>query len=436
MLAFYLAVVLCMAVIAYLWPGGNGPGIVALGVSLVWLVVRSRFSWTRRHGWFIFGVIVLAFVARAALAILDQISPFVPPLYTLDAQGYDEEAWDLATAWRSGDLVLSANPSVNVRTYVYYNAIVYVFVGHSLLTVRIINALLAALSIGYITLTAREIAGRRSAAFVALFVAFSPSHIFWTSHNFREAWIYYFVARGAYASVHWLKYGNVRAWLATLFFSLLAGLGRFLAGILMFGAWTLVTLFGSAHRLRRLVAAAVAGVAVALVGVAWSGGRLTFGFLDLTNLTELRQGLAVGGTAYYPELVYASWTDLLRFLPVGVLYFLFAPFPWQAESAFQLAAVVENLILYLVVALGCVRLLALRAVTRGALWLWVFLLLGIPLFAVVEGNVGTAFRHKMQFLPYLLMLLSAAWRLPKRPLILRPNVSLVQQEGGSANVGK
>ena len=97
--------------------------------------------------------------------------------------------------------------------------------------------------------------------------------------------------------------------------------------------------------------------------------------------------------------------DVLRFAPVGALHVLFAPFPWDTTGPVQAAAAIENVVLYVVTAVAVLMpgFLAVLG-TRSGVFVGLVILLVIGPLAIVEGNIGTAYRHKMQILPYLLML--------------------------------
>src|SRR5207247_8286418 len=87
-----------------------------------------------------------------------------------------------------------------------------------------------------------------------------------------------------------------------------------------------------------------------------------------------------------------------------------APFPWQLTSLAQLGSAVENLFLAGLIAGAA----ACGWRTRwregwSAAFVAIVAAAGLTVFAVVEGNLGTAYRHKMQFLPYFLILLALAW---------------------------
>lgn len=96
----------------------------------------------------------------------------------------------------------------------------------------------------------------------------------------------------------------------------------------------------------------------------------------------------------------------LTHLPVGVVYTLFAPFPWSVRTPTELAATPDVLLWYLVLACAFTLLW-----TQRRRWSWFVpevLFLGALLFllALGEGNVGTLFRHRAMAIPAAVVLAS------------------------------
>ena len=100
-------------------------------------------------------------------------------------------------------------------------------------------------------------------------------------------------------------------------------------------------------------------------------------------------------------------TRTVSYLPRGLAYTLFAPFPWDARGPRDLATIPEMLLWYVsLVALPFAVWQGRRQPAILLLALYVAGLLG--LFVLVEGNVGTLFRHRAMVIPFVLMLASPA----------------------------
>jgi hypothetical protein len=95
----------------------------------------------------------------------------------------------------------------------------------------------------------------------------------------------------------------------------------------------------------------------------------------------------------------SSLSRTLQYLPSGIWYLLGAPFPWETPKLSQKATIPDMLLWYLSVALAVLGLVVSRRRWRF-LVLPLGYVLGIGLLlALVEGNVGTLFRHRAMLIP-------------------------------------
>jgi hypothetical protein len=109
--------------------------------------------------------------------------------------------------------------------------------------------------------------------------------------------------------------------------------------------------------------------------------------------------------------------DDLAGLPRGLSVMLFEPYPWQhTQSEQQGVAKLENLVWYPLLALAAVGVTTAvrrRGTMAGMLLFPVLAAAGITLlYALTEGNFGTAFRHRGEIVGAVaLMAAVGAWRL-------------------------
>jgi hypothetical protein len=119
----------------------------------------------------------------------------------------------------------------------------------------------------------------------------------------------------------------------------------------------------------------------------------------LAQMSQPRGGLQQNaGSSYGADFDTSTLSGALRFLPLGIAFLLFAPFPWAIESPLQMAAMPETLLWY---PLFWASLIGLRASVReGRAWIPIAVLVCLAcIYSLVEGNFGTAYRHRAQFMP-------------------------------------
>ncbi len=129
---------------------------------------------------------------------------------------------------------------------------------------------------------------------------------------------------------------------------------------------------------------------------------------SLETLQYLRQDMARGaGSAYGAGADVSTVGGAASFLPVGLAYFLFAPFPWEVSSSLEMITLPETLVWYTIIPFTFWGLwLSIRHDLRRFTVPLATLITVTFAYALVEGNVGTAYRHRAQILP-LIFLFSA-----------------------------
>jgi len=434
--AFFATIPLLGAATAALpWSLDDVAG-VALLVTLLLALAVGLEPGTAPAGWPTGrGVLLLALAWRGLSAIAQRLHP-LSSVYTLDAQVYEREAWAIARAWlsdtRAPELL---DASFNVFAYEALAAGVYVLVGRSMLTLQILGALMGSLAVYYAWRSARQLIGSERAAMVAVVLALWPSHVVWSSQSLRDPWVFFLLSRAVWSAVLWLEHGKAAEWAKALGFAALVSVFRLSTVILLAAALLVMSAYvawrAAGWRTRLvLVFLSLAGLALlGALGVSAAAGEILAGLPG--HLSVIRRSLATGGSAFLTDARYTSWPDLLTFLPLGAVYVLFAPFPWAAENAAQLGSALENSLLCLLVAAGLPRArnVWLLVRERAGAFVGLVALLGVGFLALVEGNLGTAYRHKVQFLPLLLILAGAGWpvvaggaRRSVAPPVVRPAV--------------
>ncbi|MEZ4415150.1 MAG: glycosyltransferase family 39 protein [Gemmatimonadota bacterium] len=281
----------------------------------------------------------------------------------------------------------------------YWNALLFRLFGFVPLAPKIVNATLgvwaglAAYRLG------GEVGGRAGANAGALLVFLMPSLILWSTQNLREAPITLLNTVFLLLAVRL----HVRPRLGVLV-GLLCVLGL-LAVLRDYMAWMAgLALVGSlplAAR-RRPVPRLLTAVAVLAL---WVGAYRVLGFgtelletASFEGLDAQRRALAFGGTAFAPGVDISTPARGLAFLPLGLSFFLFAPFPWQATSSPLAAMAFPETVLWYVLFLFAIggALHVLRRYFERAIPVLTFFVLTASVYGLVEGNAGTAYRHRSQ----------------------------------------
>lgn len=120
------------------------------------------------------------------------------------------------------------------------------------------------------------------------------------------------------------------------------------------------------------------------------------------------------------------WDIVVRtaaYLPKGLAYGLFAPFPWDLSRALDLLTLPEMLFWYLVVACVPWSVWSLRRRWPYLLPLLLYVLGMTAVLSLAEGNWGTLFRHRSMIIPFGIVLASPSLLAVARAIALRSRMS-------------
>src|SRR5262249_49621358 len=102
----------------------------------------------------------------------------------------------------------------------------------------------------------------------------------------------------------------------------------------------------------------------------------------------------------------------ISFLPLGILYVLFAPFPWMIRNAWQFAMLPEMVLWWAAVPfLARGYWFAFRKKLRATLPITIFTIVLTLAYALYQTNVGTVHRQRSQIFVFFFIFISIGWEL-------------------------
>lgn len=383
-------------------------GVGAVAAVIAGIVIRRN----REHGSYLIKLFMFALIVRVALAaVLFAMKGqdfFGGDAWTYDANGM----WQLA-AW-GGDLQAQANVDTFVGTsfrsgwgMVSMVAAIYAVVGRNMLAVQVFNSVLGAAAAAIVYLCAYDVfKNRRVAVIAGLAVAFYPSLILWSSQGLKDGPIVFFLALCILATLRLGQEVSVRfiAVLVTGLFGILAF--RFYVFYMMVvavgGAFTVgmrtVTLQSMA---RQFVVIIALGLAFTYLGVTRYASAQYEEFGDLQRLQVSRQDLSTAQSGFGRDVDVSTTGGALSAMPLGLLYLLFAPFPWQLGSLRQSLTIPEMVIWWTSFPLLILGIwFSLKHRLRQMSPIFIFTAMLTLAYSVFQGNVGTAYRQRAQLLVF------------------------------------
>jgi len=360
------------------------------------------------------GIVFIALFVRLGMVFYDVHVSDLPGTGT-DTYFFDRAASNsMITAWSD----VFVHFDLGARLYVWFVGLIYSVLGSDRFVPQAINALFASLAVVNVVRVFKVF--NRKATLAALLVAFWPSSVLYTSLLLRDSVVMYLLSAGVLQMVLWKeskapKNLVIGAWIFLAGSAFHTGMIVAIPAMMFF---VLLTGLGPGDRKKK-------GKAKSTIGLLLISGILVIGFssgvglqklerlesLDANSLTERQSEAARSRAAYLADLPISGPIDLVLQAPVRTIYFLFSPFPWQVSGSADLLGAFDAVSILCVVFLIVKNIWKRKTFVRARPFI-LFTCISISAYVFGTSNYGTAIRHRMKFVPVLLVVLAASQRSP------------------------
>lgn len=387
--------------------------IVLTALSLLsFLFFRVRLAGEDRKvlsNIFIIGLLIRLFLA---VAVTPQVDPYI---FAGDDVWYDQLGWGIAKHWQeTGTYSLPDDlPAAVTIVYNIYNGIVYYIFGHAPLVPKVINCFVGSFIAIYIFFITRHLFSRKAAILAAFLTQFFPSLILWSTLNLRDTFIIFALVMIIWKIITLQTKFKICS-LIPLFLSLLViYLLRLPLLLPIFLSVVISMVIGIIIPQRgKFFYSAATGI-ILLISIFIMYQELRIGLplrLEpdaLLGWAAIRRAgiMASGGSVFYSDIDISTPAKALKFLPIGITYFLFAPFPWSIISFRQIFTIFEMPVWYLLfLKIIGGTLFVVRNKFRESAIILIYLVITTASLSLVAGNIGLAYRLRAQVLPFFLIL--------------------------------
>jgi len=400
-----------------------------------------------QHGSFLLQIFIAALLVRLIVASLI-FANYGQEFFGGDAFTYDFLGQTQLQAW-AGDSyarVLLHN-RMSGWGMGYFVGSVYALIGPNMLAIQFLNAVMGAVTAIVVFIAAQEVfTNIRVSKVAAASIAFYPSLVLWSSQGLKDGPIVFLLALAILATLKLGQKFTVK-YLVVLVFALLILLSlRFyifymiataVGGALVIGSRQ----FSAISFIRQFAVLVVLAVALTYVGVPRFASEQYETFGNLEKVERSRRDMARRGESGYGEDSDVSTVDgAISNVPLGMLYLLFAPFPWQLTSLRQAITLPEMIIWWASFPMMMLGLwFSMRYRLRMIAPILIFTTLLSLAYSVFQGNVGTAYRQRSQLLVFYFIFVAVGYvvvveKLEERkrrqldPLVISPVLPLSATE--------
>jgi 4-amino-4-deoxy-L-arabinose transferase-like glycosyltransferase len=333
-------------------------------------------------------------------------------LFWGDSSTYEAGGYLLASAWRgdSGFDPASFHGASGWGFLYFVGAVYYVF-GPNALLVQFFNATLGSLTVLLVYDMTKRLFGEAPARHATRMMAFFPGMVFWSRAIYKDPAVLLCIALCMRSVLQLRERPAARPVVVFVLASLALMTLRFYVFYMVVFAAVGTLAFSYRRGFARGLAVQILLAGVFAAAFSLLVGRATveehFSFATLERLQITRLDLAQrAGSGFMEEADVSTQEGILSALPRGLLYLLFAPFPWSLGSFRQMLALPETLVWYaLMPALLRGLLHTIRHRLRDALPILAFAVTLTVFYAAFQGNVGTAYRQRTQVTMFLYMLI-------------------------------
>lgn len=388
----------------------QAPGALAFCAlaCLPTLIVLAR---TREQKTFLMRLFVVAVLVRIIIATVI-FTAHLEEFFGGDANTYDIFGQSLVEAWHgdayhAGKYKSFVQSGASAWGMIYLVAVVYELIGPNMYAIQLINAAVGSATAIVVYYTAQTLfSNTRVSKVAAVLVAFFPSLILWSSQALKDALIMLALALAILATLRLMEKitagyvlvltGCLLALLSLrfyIFYMMTAAVaGSFIIGLKSMSAQSFM---------HRFVAVGVIGLAFTWFGVLRYAEMQFDRYANLQMLQMSRMDQATAGSGFGKDVDVGTAEGALSVIPLGLIYLLFAPFPWQFNSLRQSITLPEMIVWWFAFPLLVLGLwYSIKHRLRQVSPIIIFTTMLTLAYSLFQGNVGTAYRQRSQLLVF------------------------------------
>lgn len=316
----------------------------------------------------------------------------------------------------------------------YLVAAIYFVAGKNMLAAQSFCAVIGAATAPMVYFCSDKIFSNKSVAkTAALFVAFFPSFIIWSSQLLKDGLIIFLLVLAITMVLHLQERINYPA-IIVLVLSLFGIITlRFYIFYMVAVAVAASFIVGLSHKktsvIKRAALLMVIGIGLTYLGVIRNATTDFEQYGDLERLQISRLDLARSAESGYGGDADVSTTSgALITIPIGFVYLMFAPFPWQVSNLRQAITLPEVLLWWAMIPLMISGIwYTVKNRLRSAFPILFFSGMLTLAYSIFQGNVGTAYRQRTQIQVFLFIFIAVGWELLKEKRADRKAERLMKQ---------
>jgi len=387
-----------------------------LSIPVVLLLMRSKVE---RE--FLLQVFVAALLVRMIVGTIINFFQ-LQEFFGGDAMTYDFYGAALVRSW-AGDRYFQTTVNAFFGEYgqsawgmVYMVGAIYRVICRNMLSIQFTNAVFgAATAPAAFSIAHTLFQNKRVARLAALLVAFFPSLILLSSQGLKDGPIVFLLVLGILLTLQMgerfsfkntvglcLVLATLISFRFYLFYMMTAALlGAFVIGMREFTLSSFI---------RQLLVVVGIGLTLTYMGVLQRAQQQAGYFGDLRVVERSRQDQSRAQSGFSQDVDVSTTEGAIKAAPLGIVYLLFAPFPWEVQSLRQSITLPEMVVWWASFPLLILGLwFTIRHRLRQSFVILIFTTMLTLAYSIYQGNVGTAYRQRAQLLVFYFIFVAVGY---------------------------
>ncbi len=415
-----LAFLLILALAIFTFPDeASAVLMVSFCSAIVVLVIHH----TSDEAIFLQRVFIIGLLLRISFGIVVHLYD-LRSFFGNDAALYDARGYRLYEIWFEG--VFTNDPfsqqALSVTTpgwgMTYLVGIIYSITGRNILAAQMFCGVIGAAIAPMVYSCSNKIfANRNVGKAAALIVTLYPAFIIWTSQLLKDGLIIFLLVLSITLVIQLQQKYNYLS-LILLILSLFSILSLrfyifYMVAIAVVGSFVIGSANSNQSIIKRVLAILVIGIGLTYLGVLRNASS-DIQYADLKKVQNSRLDLSRSESGFGEDTDVSTTQGAITAIPVGFLYLMFAPFPWEVSNFRQAITLPEMVIWWASFPLLIAGLVyTIKHRLRNAIAVLLFSLLLTVAYSIFQGNVGTAYRQRCQIQVFLFMFIGVGWELRK-----------------------
>ena len=272
---------------------------------------------------------------------------------------------------------------------------------------------------------------RNVARYTAIALAVVPAFILWSGQLLKDGLIAFLLVLAIYLVMrlqerfNWLEVillMGTMAGVMALRFYIFYMIAAAVAGSFVVGSGTT-----NNSMLRRTAALIVIALGLTYFGVMRTATLNLNEYAQLERIQMTRDALSRDAGSGFGEDIDVSTTEgAVMAMPVGLMYLMFSPFPWEFRNLHQFITLPDLLIWWATIPFIIMGLIyTFKNRLREALPILLFVVMLSLAYSLFQGNTGMIYRQRIQIQVFLFMIAAVGWTLVKER---REDRELIQRQ--------